>query len=223
MSYDEEQQRRSRVVVETPTARREVDYQQTRYVQPDRGGYSTGVVVAVALTAIAATAIIFLFLMNSGDDETNVNINARAVPATQPSPLLVQQSTPLPTPFPTLPTPLPTVTQTAPGVILPPDSTLPPSATTTTTAPPAAAPTPNVPDEGVIKNNVNSKIEADPDLSATDILADVRNGKVTLTGRVPSPDLKRRAERLAFSVKGVRLVDNQITVADAGPDASGTP
>ena len=218
MSYDEEQQRRSRVVVETPTARREVDYQQTRYV-PDRGGYSTGVVVAVALTAIAATAIIFLFLMNSGDDETNVNVNAR-VPVTQPSPLLVQQATPLPTPFPTLPTPLPTVTQSAPVITVPPDATLPPG---TTTAPPAATPTPNVPDEGVIKNNVNSKIDADPDLSATDILADVRNGKVTLTGRVPSPDLKRRAERLAFSVRGVRLVDNQITVVDDGPDTTGTP
>ncbi|HEV2764412.1 MAG TPA: BON domain-containing protein [Pyrinomonadaceae bacterium] len=221
MSYDEEQQRRSRVVVETPTARREVDYQQTRYVQPDRGGYSTGVVVAVALTAIAATAIIFLFLMNSGDDETNVNVSAR-IPATQPSPLLVQQATPLPTPFPTLPTPLPPLTQTAPGVTVI-DPTLPPASgtTTTTTAPPAApAPTPNVPDEGVIKNNVNSKINSDPDLSATDILADVRNGKVTLTGSVPSPDLKRRAERLAFSVKGVRLVDNQITVVDAAPDAT---
>ena len=221
MSYDEEQQRRSRVVVDTPTARREVEYQQTRYV-PERSGYSTGVLVAVALTAIAATAIIFLFLMNSGDEETNVNVSTR-VPATQGTPpLLVQQSTPLPTPFPTLPTPPPTVTQTAPVITVPPDASIPP-ATTTNTAP-AAAPTPNVPDEGVIKNNVNSKIDADPDLSATDILADVRNGKVTLTGRVPTPDLKRRAERLAFSVRGVRLVDNQITVTGGdGPDAGTTP
>src|SRR5215210_6601507 len=84
MSYDEEQQKRSRVVVETPTARREVVQQQTvRYPAPERRGYSTGVVATVALLAIAATAIIFLFLTNSGDDkssETNVNIRASAQP-----------------------------------------------------------------------------------------------------------------------------------------------
>ncbi len=60
MSYDEEQHRRSRVVVETPTARREVVQQQTvRY--PERRAHSTGMVVTVALVAIAATAIVFLF------------------------------------------------------------------------------------------------------------------------------------------------------------------
>ncbi|HEX8723466.1 MAG TPA: hypothetical protein VF736_22805, partial [Pyrinomonadaceae bacterium] len=67
MSYDEEQQKRSRVVIETPTARREVVQQQTvRYpAPPERRGYSTGVLATVALLAIAATAIIFLFLTNS--------------------------------------------------------------------------------------------------------------------------------------------------------------
>ncbi|HYP54101.1 MAG TPA: BON domain-containing protein [Pyrinomonadaceae bacterium] len=217
MSYDEEQQRRSRVVVNTPTERREVDYQQTRYV-PERGGYSTGVVVAVALTAIAATAIIFLFMMNSGDEMvTNQNTTVRTTaPVAQTTPLILQQSTPLPTPFPTLP---PTTTTTAPGVIVPPaDATLPPATTTA----PAPASTPNAPDEATIRQSVNAKIQADADLAATDILADISGNKATLTGTVRSADLKRRAERLAISVRGVRVVDNQITVQPA-PEPAGTP
>ncbi|HYO64178.1 MAG TPA: BON domain-containing protein [Pyrinomonadaceae bacterium] len=215
MSYDEEQQRRSRVVVKTPTERREVDYQQTRYV-PERSGYSTGVVVAVALTAIAATAIIFLFLMNSGDEMVNENTTVRTTaPAAQTTPLTIQQSTPLPTPFPTLPPP--NSTTTVPGVVTTvPDTTMPPVTTTT------PAPTPNAPDEATIRQNVNAKIQADTELAATDILADTNGNKVTLTGTVRSADLKRRAERLAISVRGVRVVDNQIAVL-AAPAPAATP
>ncbi len=104
MSYDEERQRRSRVVVETPSARREEYVTQTRRVPPERGGYSTGVVAAVALTAIALTALVVFFMMNRGTDatQTNVNVTTAATPLpTQPTPLVIQQMTPMPvTPAP---------------------------------------------------------------------------------------------------------------------------
>ena len=87
---DEEQQRRSRVVVETPTARREETYTRTTRA-PERSGYSTGVIAAVALTAIALTALVLFFLMNNRDDATNTNVRI---------------ATTAPTPLPTVPTPL---------------------------------------------------------------------------------------------------------------------
>ena len=215
MSYDEEQQRKSRVVVETPTARREVyQTQTTRY--PDRSGYSTGTVAAVALTAIALTAIVFLFLMTRGDDTTEVNVNAQA-PYPQASVVAAQ-----PTPF-VVPTPLPMTTPIEPLVITPPAGTT----TTTTTVPgavvvpPAPAPTPNVPDDTALQNTVSKRIQDDPDLSTTDIIATVSDGKATLTGTVNAPDLKRRAERIALSVRGVRRVENQIAVTP-GPETEPT-
>src|SRR5919199_768303 len=102
MSYDEEQRRKSRVVVETPTARREEYVTQTRRVPDDRGGYSAGVVAAVALTAIALTALVVFFMMNRGSDatQTNVNVTTAATPLpTQPTPLVITQPAPV-TPAP---------------------------------------------------------------------------------------------------------------------------
>src|ERR671913_292491 len=92
MSHDEEQHRKSRVVIETPTERREVVQQQTyRTPEHERSGFSSGMVAAVALAAIAATAIVFLFIMNRGDDsDTSVSVNARGAAATQPTPYAQQ-------------------------------------------------------------------------------------------------------------------------------------
>src|ERR1043165_7287330 len=101
MSYDEEQSRRSRVVVETPNERREVVQHQTVRYPEERRGYSTGMVVTVALLAISATAIIFLFLTNSrGDSEVNVNarVASQPTPMTQ-APVIVTQPTTQPTPI----------------------------------------------------------------------------------------------------------------------------
>jgi hypothetical protein len=215
MSYDEEQQKRSRVVVETPTARREVVQQQTvRYPQEKRG-YSTGIVATVALLAIAATAIIFLFMTNSRDDSaaTNVNIRTTGVqptpfsqapvivqqPATQPTPIIIQQAPP--------------TTMPAPVIIQ-----QPPAATTT--APPpatAAAPPPSGRDDTSLQQKIDKAFKDDADISAANVDATVIDGKVSLMGTVSSEAVKRRAERLAYAVKGVLGVDNKIVVSPATP------
>jgi len=212
MSFDEEQQRRTRVVVETPTTRREVVQQQVTRI-PEKKGISTGVVAAVALTAVALTALLFLFLSNRGD-ATNSNLNI----AVQPTPALA--ATPFPTPFvqPTFEQ-LPPMGTSIPPVMVPSGPTVIEIPTTTTTDPLASAtPTPT-PDDGALQSQIRNRIIADKELAAADVTVNVTNGTATLTGTVKSADSRRRASKLA-TLKGVRTVDNQLTVAAPAPSAS---
>jgi hypothetical protein len=223
MSYDEEQTRRSRVVVETPQARHETVRARRTHYQPERQGYSIGVVVAVALTAIAATAIIFLFLSNPSDGSTETNVNIRATAAAEPTPLVqtpVIVNTPMtmPTPFPTPPM---TAVVPAPVVITPPPAaaTTNPAATlpTANTAPPAPAPTAAPVDDATLETRINRAYGEDTELARADVDLRVVEGKVILTGSVQTEILRQRAERLAYAVKGVRSVENKILVAAATP------
>ncbi|HEV3468143.1 MAG TPA: BON domain-containing protein [Pyrinomonadaceae bacterium] len=211
MSYDEEQQRRSRVVVETPNARREVVQSQTVRYPEERRGYSVGVIAAVALTAIAATVIIMLFLTNPSDDSDSTNINLRASAPAQPTPysqvpVIVQ--TPM-----TQPTPI-IIQQPAPVIVAPPPATTEPSTAappSSTAAPPASAGT-SAGDDLALQQKVDRLFADDREVAAANIFATVVDGRVRLTGTVASEAVKQRAERLAYSVKGVLGVDNKITV-----------
>ena len=114
MAYDDEQARRSRVVVETPNSRREVT--QTEAVRNDRGGISGATVGVIVVVAIALITIVVLFLMNGqSPDTTNANLAAQQQPAQQP-PVIVQQPvvTPALTPAPQ-PVQQPVVQPTAPA------------------------------------------------------------------------------------------------------------
>lgn len=211
MPYEEEEQRKSRVVVETPTARREVVQTQTTRT-PERAGFSTGMVAAVALGAIAITAIIFMFLMNRSDDTANANtgLAMQPTPIVQPT-IIVQQ--PLTQPTPIIIQAPPTTMQPAPVIITqPPTSagTTTPTSTTTATTTTTSA---NSIDDGTLQSGIESQFTNDADISATDVTASVINGRATLEGTVKSSDVKRRAERLASKVKGVRSVDNKIIAA----------
>lgn len=222
MSYDEEQHKRSRVVVETPTARREVVQQQTvRYPAPERRGYSTGVVATVALLAIAVTAIVFLFLTNSGDESTEANINIRTAAVQQPTPFAqapVTTQTPLMQPTPTvIIQQVPTTTVPAPVIVQ-----APPAATdTTTTAPPATAAAPpsasSASDDSTLQQKVDTAFADDAAVAASNVNATVVNGRVRLSGTASSDAVKQRAERLAYAVKGVLGVDNKIVVSPGTP------
>ena len=221
MSYDEEQQKRSRVVIETPTARREVVEQQTVRYPPERRGYSTGVLATVALLAIAATAIIFLFLTNSRDDtaETNVNINARA--ATQPTPFTqapVMVQTPMTQPTPII---IQQAPQTVPAPVIiqapPPTDTTVTAPVTTAPPPTSTAPAAPANDDATLQTKIDKAFADDPSVSTVSIDATVVNGRVKLSGTVSSDAVKQRAERLAYAVKGVLGVDNKITVTAGTP------
>jgi hypothetical protein len=204
MSQDEEQQRRSRVVVETPTARREEVYTRTTRVPPDRGGHSTGTVAIVALVAIAATALILFFWFNSSTDATNTNVNIASAPPTPiptaPTPLVVQQQ-PIQQPPPVI-VQQPAQTQPAPVIIEQPA----PATSAPVTAPPANTGA----DDATLESRINKSFTDDADLAG--ITVTVISGKATLIGSVKTQALKDRAERLASAVRGVRNVDNKLMV-----------
>jgi len=201
MSHDEERQRKSRVVVETPNARREEYYTQTRRV-PERLGYSTGVVATVALAAVAITALVVFLFMNMGSDRTDTGVNIAAT---------------VPTPIPTAPTPLPAMTQPATVIVQPPPVTTEPApviiAPPATTTAPAATPAASAPpSDADFESRINKALLDDAQLGSLGITVTVINGRATLIGTVASEELKARAARVASTVRGLRGVDNKIIV-----------
>ncbi len=209
MSYDEEQQRRSRVVVETPTARREVVRTETSRV-PERQGVSTGVVAALVIGAVALTTILFLFLSNRNSDSANTNVR---VATTAPTPLPQQQPVIIQQPAPQQPQQPVIIEQPAaqappPVVITQPSTTTSSSSTTTDTAATKSRGT----DDATIQSNIDKRFADNPKLASLGVIATVIDGKVTLTGTVDTPELKRQVESLVKRIEGVRTVDNQISV-----------
>src|SRR5215813_3378048 len=95
-----------RVVVETPTARREeVHSEAVRY--PERAGVSGAALAAIVIGVVALAAIIILFAINRQQDTVNDNMTAQQPPQTpqtivqqpaQQPPIVVQQPAPAPQP-----------------------------------------------------------------------------------------------------------------------------
>ncbi|MEP6818099.1 MAG: BON domain-containing protein [bacterium] len=195
MAYDDEEATRSRVVVDTPTSRREVT--RTESVRGDRGGISGATVGVIVVVAIALITIVVLFLMNGQQSaDTNANLAAQQQaqqplvaqqPAAQQPPIIIQQ-----------PAAAPAANQ-PPVIINQP-------ATGGNTAPT------NNSNDGAVQTAVDKKISDDPTLSALGITATVLDGKVTVTGTVKSEALKSQVDRTLRTIKGVKQVDNQIMV-----------
>jgi BON domain len=191
MAYDEEQARRSRVVVETPNERREVVHSQSVRT-PDNSGISAGMVGVLVVVAIALITMLVLFWLSSQPATDNANMAAQQQqpttvvqqPAQQP-PVIIQQPAP--------------ATQPAPIVVTPPAGG--------TTMP---AETTNM--DSTIEAAVEKKLADDPEISTLGITATVLNGKAMLIGTVKTQELKTRIERMVKQVKGVKAVDNQISV-----------
>jgi len=195
MSYDEEEARRSRVVVETPSERREVVHSQ-EVRTPDRSGVSAGMVGVLVVIAIALITMLVLFWMSSQP----ANDTTGSMTAAQPSTTIVQQPAPAQQPPVIIQQPAP-VTQPAPIVVTPPagGSTMP-------------AQTQSQDLDATIQSQIDKRLTDDPTFSSLGITATVLNAKVTLMGTVKSDTLKAQVERMVKQVKGVKEVDNQITV-----------
>lgn len=194
MAYDEEQARRSRVVVETPNERREVVHSQS---VRDNSGISAGMVGVLVVVAIALITMLVLFWMSS-QPATDPN-----VAATQPPPTtVVQQPAPVQQPPVIIQQPAP-ATQPAPIVVTPPAG-----GSTGSTVPTETAP--NM--DSTIQAAVDKKLADDPEISTLGITASVLDGKVMLMGTVKTETLKTQIERMVKQVKGVKSVDNQISV-----------
>lgn len=203
MIEDEAHQKRSRVVIETPAARREVVETRTAYAAPERRGVSTSVVAIVAIAAVVLTAIVAWALTRPSADEMNANIRVAA----QPTPITQVVTVPVPQQTQPVVVPPATTTTTTQPVIVPVPTTTT-SSSTTTTEPAKTSGT----DDATIQSNIEKKLSDDPKMAALGITVSVLDGKVTLIGSVESREVKNRVERLA-RIKGVKSVDNQINVS----------
>lgn len=190
MAYDEEQARKSRVVVETPTERREVVHSQSVRT-PDSNGISAGMVGVLVVVAIALITMLVLFWLSSQPAIDNSTLTA------QQPPTVIEQPAPAQQPPVIIQQPAPATTQ--PIIVTPPAG----GSVSTETAP-------NM--DSTIQAAIDKQLMDDPELSTLGITASVIDGKVMLIGTVKSDALKARVERAARQVKGVKAVDNQISV-----------
>jgi len=65
-----------------------------------------------------------------------------------------------------------------------------------------------------IFDQVRMRLAGDPDVKGGDLEVIVKDGVVTLKGKVSSEKDRRRAEALSKKVKGVKSVDNELTVGE---------
>lgn len=196
MSYDEEQARRSRVVVETPSERREVVHSQS-VRSDDRNGISAGMVGVLVVVAIALITMLVLFWMST--QPTTETAATAPVPTTT----VVEQPAPAQQPPVIIQQPAPVTTQPAPIIVTPPAG----GSTASSSSAESAA---NI--DSTIQTAIDKRLTDDPAFASLGITATVINGKVTLLGTVKSEELKIQVEQMVKQIKGVKQVDNQITV-----------
>jgi hypothetical protein len=196
MAYQEREAEHRRIVVDTPNAQREEIHTETRRYPERSGGVSGAALAAIVVGVIALAAIIILFVLNQQQNSVNANVAEQQPPQTmvqqpaQQPPVIVQQPAPANQP--------PVIINGAPAT----------GGGTTSSGGTIA----NVPDDSGVQSAVDKKLNDDPQLSSLGITATVVNGKATLIGIVHSQAEKSLVERAVRSVKGVKSVDNQITV-----------
>ncbi len=194
MAYESES-KKSRVVVETPTARREVT--QTEAARgPEREGVSGATVGVIVVLAVALVTILVLFFM-SGQRTDTANDNLAAQQTAPPQTTIVQQ--PAPQQPPVIIQQAPPAPQQAPIIVTQPA--------------PAGSSTSSGSNDAAIQIEIDKKILEDPTFSPLGITVSVLDGKATLIGTVKSEGLKSQFEKLVRNVRGVKQIDNQIIVS----------
>ena len=191
MAYQEHEAESRRVVVETPNARREEVHSEAVHY-PEKSGASGAALAAIVIGVIALAAIIILFVMNQNQQDTANTAQQQQQP---PQTTIVQQPA-----------------QQPPVVVQQPATQPAPVIINGQPAPVSGGSTSSGPDDGAIQAAIDKKLNDDPTLSSLGITATVLNGKVTLMGSVKTEALKAHVERAVQNVKGVKSVDNQISV-----------
>ena len=197
MAYQEREAEHRRIVVDTPGGRREEIHSEARQYPERSGGVSGAALAAIVVGVIALAAIIILFVMNQQQNALNANTTAQQQ---QPPQTIIQQPA-----------------QQQPPVIVQQPATQPPviiNSQPATSGGTTSGGTMSGPDDSSIQTAVDKKLNDDPGLSGLGITATVMNGKVTLLGMVHSQAEKAQVERAVRQVKGVKSIDNQISVGD---------
>lgn len=178
-----------RIVVDTPTTHREVERTEAVH-HPDRSGISGAALAAIVIGVIALATLIILFVMNQQQ-----TANETAATQQQPATTIVQQP----------------AAQQPPVVIQQPAAASQPPVIINNPASGGSAPATGNGD-AVVQTAVDKRLSEDPTFSTLGITATVLDGKVTLTGIVQNQALKAQVERAIRNLKGVKDVDNQISV-----------
>lgn len=69
--------------------------------------------------------------------------------------------------------------------------------------------------DAALSSRVEAALKAEPSLHGAGIHVRSEDGVVTLTGTTPDPQLRSMAAQVALSIDGVKLVRNEITLAQA--------
>lgn len=195
MAYQEREAEHRRIVVDTPNGRREEIHSEARNYPDRNSGISGAALAAIVVGVIALAAIIILFVLNQQQNSVNANVAQQPQtpiqqPAQQP-PVIVEQPAPA----------------SQPPVIINGGQSAPATSGGFTSSGGT-----NASDDSAVQTAVDKKLNDDPQLSSLGITVTVVNGKATLLGMVHSQAEKSQVERAVRSVKGVKSIDNQITV-----------
>jgi len=161
-------------------------------VEESQGMSGLAIAVIVAAAIAATTLIVYLIVSNQQQSQSA----QQAKDQTAQTQAAQAQNPPL---------------QQPPVIVTVPQSQ--PAAAAPAVPPPASAP---ISSSAASTDNaaadLNSKLLHDSQLGSYTINANVDNGVATLSGVLPSDDLKMRAEQVAKSVRGVSVVINHIDV-----------
>ena len=180
-----------RIVVDTPTTHREVERTEAVHSHPDRSGISGAALAAIVVGVIALATLIILFVMNQ-QQTANDNVATQQ----QPTTTIVQQP----------------AAQQPPVVIQQPAAATQPPVIINNPASGGSAPATTGNGDAAVQLAVDKRLSEDSTFSGLGITATVLDGKVTLTGIVQNQALKAQVERAIRNIKGVKVVDNQISV-----------
>jgi Predicted periplasmic or secreted lipoprotein len=189
------------VVDDVPVERRTViedDYPPVVY---ERRGLSGGAIAALVIAGIAIAVLITLLIMNNQQRDHEQELAMERARADAAQRAAAQPSTTQP------PAAQP------PVVVMQPSQPSPPTVVTVPSqSAPATTPSTSSTSSVSVEVDVTTKMLDDSDLRTHPIDVKVDNGTATLSGELPSEELKAKAEKVALSVKGVRRVKNNITV-----------
>lgn len=174
----------------------------TKTVQqgPREVGLSPATIIVIAILAILAIGVVFYVVNNRNENEaanrdatlesTRLQAEVQARAQQSAAAAAAQKSQP-------------------PVIIQQPMATQAPPVIVQQAAPPTD--TRNVMDDSTMQELASKRLADESDLSA--ISVSVLDGKATLRGTVDAANLKSKAEKIVRSVRGVKSVENTITVS----------
>ena len=184
-----------------PVDRSPIVEKQYDTVVTERQPTSGVAIAAMVIAAVAAAVVVTILVLNSqqSDRDQQLALERERTAAAQQQAIQRDQQSQQPPVILTVPQQSPTASS--------------PTAPSQTPAQSQVAPSEaSAPSSIDIEIAVTSKLLDDQDLHTYAVDAKAKSGIVTLSGTLPSEDLKARAERVTKTVKGVRDVINNIIV-----------